>query len=273
MTQKALSHPRADDVHVVLVETTDPLNIGMVARAMSNLGFKHLHLVRPRKLDRQRSNITACQGEYLLDSMQVHDSVAEVVAQVKDVVGFEPKAGRAAYLHYELSEWVSHLKLPDSFPCALLFGSEDEGLSNRDIEHCRALVSLPTYGANYSFNLAQSVLLGLFSVTQAEPAQAGAAIEELPLWAEYSQLDHLMRETLVRSGFYSRKTNAEIPAILKSLVRRARPTKREMQILLGVFSQSAKALRGDVPVRRMIDDPPTPKFAFPADSLTFDEEE
>jgi tRNA C32,U32 (ribose-2'-O)-methylase TrmJ len=36
-----------DRIHVVLVEPGDSRNVGSVARAMLNLGYRHLHLVAP----------------------------------------------------------------------------------------------------------------------------------------------------------------------------------------------------------------------------------
>lgn len=266
-------NPLAEELHIILVEPSDPLNVGMVARAMSNLGLHHLHLVRPRGYDRQRANITACHGEYLLDTMTIHDDVAPILSPMKEVVAFEPREGRAAHLHCELHEWLPSMRNPELFPCALLFGSEDEGLSNRELEHCRALVSLPTYGPNYSFNLAQSVLLAIFSLSQLSIPAKSETFEPVGLWAEFAQLDTLIKETMTRAGFYSRKINAQIPAILKSLFRRARPSKRDIQILLGVFAQTAKTLRGDSRVVRLRTDAPSPRYRFPEDAETFQDEE
>jgi tRNA C32,U32 (ribose-2'-O)-methylase TrmJ len=39
--------PKAGRLHVILVRTRNPLNIGAVARAISNFGFDSLRLVNP----------------------------------------------------------------------------------------------------------------------------------------------------------------------------------------------------------------------------------
>ena len=60
---------------------------------------------------------------------------------------------------------------------AVLFGPEDHGLSNEDLNLCQGYVSIPT-AAYASLNLAQAVLLVAYEVHLARhgaPAADGAA--------------------------------------------------------------------------------------------------
>ena len=71
--------PKAGRLHVILVRTRNPLNIGAVARAMSNFGFDSLRVVNPytEAFREARSVIGAAQ---LLKDAQQFKSVAEAVA-------------------------------------------------------------------------------------------------------------------------------------------------------------------------------------------------
>ena len=69
-----------DRFHVVLVEPGDSLNIGAVARAMMNLGYRHLHLVAPPRYEPARAAVTACWATDILEGAAVHDSLEAALA-------------------------------------------------------------------------------------------------------------------------------------------------------------------------------------------------
>ena len=155
-----------DHIHVVLVEPGDSLNVGSVARAMSNLGFRHLHLVAPPRYDPERAAITACWAADRLGEAQHHDTLAEALAEMEHVVGFTARHGRNRPQHLLLPEWVTRTTAEPPKRTALLFGSEDDGLRREHLVNCNWLVRIPSSEENPSFNLAQSVLLTLFELSR-----------------------------------------------------------------------------------------------------------
>ena len=75
-------------IHVFLLEPLGSLNVGSVARAMSNLGFSHLHLIAPRNYHFEKAAKTACWATDVLEKIQVHDTLGEALSEMNDVVGF-----------------------------------------------------------------------------------------------------------------------------------------------------------------------------------------
>src|SRR3984957_16640283 len=73
-------------VRVVLVATRNPLNIGAVARAMSNFGFFRLSLVNPYEPSFREAKSAVGAAE-LLANAQVFATVGEAVAECTLVVG------------------------------------------------------------------------------------------------------------------------------------------------------------------------------------------
>ena len=71
--------------NVVLVEPEESLNIGSVARAMMNLGFYNLHLIRPKNYDRARAQVTACWAGTVLDQLKIHDSPELALSEMQYV--------------------------------------------------------------------------------------------------------------------------------------------------------------------------------------------
>jgi len=127
----------AEHLHVVLVEPGDPLNVGSVARAMSNLGYRHLHLVAPPRYDAERAATTACWATDLLAEARTHDSLEAALAPMQLVVGFTARHGRHRAQHVSLPRWVERMAAAPPAATALLFGPEDTDLRAEHLSPCR----------------------------------------------------------------------------------------------------------------------------------------
>src|ERR1700689_3451580 len=128
---------------VVLVETSNPLNIGAAARAMSNFGFLQLRVVNPYDVAFREAR-SAVGAAPVLAKAEEYKSVAEAVADCTLVVG------TTAVRHRELQHPLRRLeqgarlirKEARSGRVALLFGSEKFGLSNAALSHCHWLMRI-----------------------------------------------------------------------------------------------------------------------------------
>ena len=244
-----LSEQRVDHLHVVLVEPGDSLNIGSVARSMSNLGFTHLHLVAPPRYDPQKAETTACWGAPLLATAQIHDTLEDALTNMEQVVGFTARHGKDRPRHLLLPDWVAQMAPLPPRQTALLFGAEDTGLKNEVLPHCHYLIRIPTTTANPSFNLGQAVMLALYELTRTQWADLPREERQLATDQDFLQLERLVENVLQRAGFYHKGTPQPLPQVVKHLLRRIDPEQREMQILLGMFGKVDRALQGRVPTR------------------------
>jgi TrmH family RNA methyltransferase len=228
-------------VHVVLVEPAQSLNIGSVARAMSNLGFAHLHLVNPVDYQPRKAAVTACWGEQVLHDAQVHESLEEALAPMREVIGFSARRAETKAPPMLIGEWVETLAEEFPRPIALVFGPEDTGLRHEHVELCGKLVRIPTASKNPAFNLSQAVLIALYELSRTVWSEVESGPERvLPEWHQFTQLDRLIERVLTAARFFHKDTPAPIPALVKQLVRRMRPDEREMRVLLGIFGRIDK---------------------------------
>ena len=232
----------AQTFHVVLVEPQESLNIGSVARAMSNLGFTQLHLVAPRNFDVARARITACAGEGLLDRVVCHDSLEACLAPMQLVVGFSGQHGKHRPEHVLLPEWVTRYRGAPASSVALLFGPEATGLRTEHLAHCRWTVRIASASENPSFNLAQAVLLVLHELTRIS-WEHGTTPRERASMEQHYQLDRIVEEVLTRSEFYREGTPGPIPDLVKNMLRRVEPDPREMSVLMALFARINTALK------------------------------
>lgn len=235
--------------YVVLVEPQQSLNVGSVARAMGNLGFKHLRLVAPQNYSVEKAVITACWAEPILKEAQHFASLDEALADMQEVVGFSARHGETQDPPELLPEWVGRLQRTELVKTALVFGPEDTGLRIEHLDLCRRLVRIPSSSTNPAFNLSQAALIALYELSRLNWGEVSQGKERVPAeWSQFSQLDVLVDQVLNRVGFYREGNTTAITSSIKSLFRRTEPDKREMQILLGIFGRIQKALAGKVPL-------------------------
>ena len=256
----------AEWAHVVLVEPGDSLNIGAVARAMSNLGFRHLHLVAPQRYDPERAATTACWGAPVLECAHIHATLAEALADMEQVVGFSARHGADRPRHLVLDEWCARLAAEPAARTALLFGPEDHGLHTEHLEHCRWLIRIPSTDANPSFNLAQSVLLALFELSRPDWSAVAPEAKQRPTLRELTQLDRLVDKVLRQVGYFNKGTPRPIPRLVKHLLRRLDPDLREGRVLTGMFGKIHRALSGRIPIHPVEPEPDSPRAKRPAPS-------
>lgn len=239
-SEKICDLPLLDHIHVVLVDTANSLNIGSVARAMMNLGFRHLHLVKPRNFIEAKAKATACWASSLVDQAIFHEDLESALQDMQDVVGFTARHGKFRPAHVFLPEWIDELRETSLRNTALVFGSEDYCLSAEHVEQCRVLVRIPSRAENPAFNLAQSTLLALYEVSRLaneNHAHLHLPDPETPSWNEFFQLDQKIERICDRTGFYRVGSPDPIPRLVKNLIRRMKPDAREMRVLLGMFSK------------------------------------
>jgi TrmH family RNA methyltransferase len=159
---------------VVLVEPTDPVNIGGVIRAMANTGFLELRLVQPVGFDAWNVLGVAHYTQHIVEATQQYDSLRSAVDDRQLVLGLTGRHHRAARNALPLAEAVERLVAAAQADqtVAIVFGREDWGLSNDMLDACHMVTTIPTNPAYPSLNLAQATLLVLYQLFQRAGGEA-----------------------------------------------------------------------------------------------------
>ena len=150
-------------LRLVLVRTRFPENVGTAARAAANFGHAPLFLVEPERWGEagkaKALPLATNQGAPLLDTLTLSPSLAEAVAPCTLVIGTTARTGGWRRQLFTPRQAAAHVaeRLSAGEDVALVFGPEDRGLSNEDLEHCGMLVTIPTAPDASSLNLAQAV--------------------------------------------------------------------------------------------------------------------
>lgn len=226
-------------LRIVLVSPRNPLNIGAVARAMSNFGFAQLRLVNPYDAAFREAR-SAIKSQYILERAEVFDTVANAVGDCTLVVGTTAVGHRDLHVPlYGLAAAGTLIREhPGNAPVALLFGSEKFGLSNDDMSHCHWLLRIPAREEHGSMNLGQAVAVCLYELRRSPAAaehrfaprgQASAAQNE--------RVTALLLELLARSGYTNERTSQSTELKIRRLVRRLGIPGPDADTWLGILRQ------------------------------------
>ncbi len=239
-------------VAVVLVEPQNPVNIATCIRAMKNMGVSKLRLVRPVDYDPWRLEGIAHDTADIIEGILKFDSVDEALADCVRVAGFT--ARRRAAKRQTVRPGVAAMELLEfsgSGPVALMFGREDKGLSNEELDRAHLVVTIPT--TDYaSLNLSQAVLIALYELhLAAEDATRpiGVPRKDAPpaTSAEYELLFADTEKALDTINFFKTRYPEHILRSVRSLAYRAAPDSREIALLRAV---SIEVLRTVERIRR-----------------------
>jgi tRNA/rRNA methyltransferase len=147
-------------VAIVLVAPKYPENVGAAARVAMNMGISRLILVSDALPDRSRMEKMATHNAaHLIASLEHHQQLATALAPFACVVGTTARQGRQRRAVVGPGEMVAAvLPMLANNPVALVFGPEDRGLTNQDLNLCTLFTTIPTLDFS-SLNLAQAVAI------------------------------------------------------------------------------------------------------------------
>ncbi|MFH1055212.1 MAG: RNA methyltransferase [Candidatus Altiarchaeota archaeon] len=231
-----------DIFHVILVEPRYDGNIGSVARVMKNFGFRKLVLVNPPKMGPEaRKN--SMHARDIMEKARIVDSFEKVVEEFDVLVGTTAKVGgdantlRTPVFPEELAK-----ALDAKGKVGIVFGREDYGLLNEELERCDMLVTIPAHHEYPTLNLAQSACIILYELsresnkkkTGGKKFRSLSKVEKDYMLKFYDELvdevqDHLFERDLAKRTF-------------RHIVGRSFISGREAKTLMGVFRHARKKI-------------------------------
>jgi TrmH family RNA methyltransferase len=144
-------------VRFVLVAPQHPGNVGAVARAMKNMGFGDLAIVAPAAWDPEQARWMAPGCDDVLARMGHFATLDEALVGASRVVGTTARHRRGGQPVIDPATLAERVRA-ESGTTAVLFGREDHGLSEADLDRCEAVLRIPT-AEHASLNLAQAALI------------------------------------------------------------------------------------------------------------------
>lgn len=243
-------------IRVVLVEPAGALNVGSVARVMKNMGLSKLVLVKPQ-CDRlgQEARLMAVRAADVLESAREVQTLAEALQGCVKAIATSGR-DRATFTTPIETPRLALPWLLDA-PSALIFGREDSGLTNAEMNHAQRLIQIPSTDAYPSLNLAQAVAICCYELSTARASKfpTGIVPIDLPTYLPSSPPLHLaplddlegyyrqLESLLLEIGYLYPDTAPSRMEKFRKLLNRAYPTTSEVAMLRGILRQVAWALK------------------------------
>lgn len=242
-------------IRIVLVEPSHPGNIGGTARAMKTMGLEHLVLVNPARFPDPQADWRAAGAMDVLDAARVVADVAAAVAGCHFVIGTSTRA-RAIPWPVVLAKDLGPVlaEQPNDVEIAILFGREDSGLSNEELQRCHSHLQIPSSKAYGSLNLAmavQVVCYEIFQYLEQAEVQVSTTSRQLStqiaglgsrVWdkdpASAQQIDGLMQHlesVMAASGYIDKANPGHSVTRMRRLFMRQQMDETEVQILRGLL--------------------------------------
>jgi TrmH family RNA methyltransferase len=231
-----------DNIIFILYQPQDVVNVGGVARAMSNFGLRRLRLVDPAAFDAERIAGVAHQAGAIIAGIEHYPDLPTALADCGLVAATTGRARRVRYTRQPPRAAAPALlaAAQPTAPVAVLFGREDTGLPNDALSRAHLLLTIPTDPANHSLNLAQAALVVAYELWLAARTPDARPAAPLPArGAEREAMFAALEALLAGPGGRPAAHLAYDLAILRAVLLRAVPRADEAARLTDLFRRLA----------------------------------
>lgn len=240
-----------DNIRIILVNTSHPGNIGSAARAMKTMGLSELYLVDPMQFPHSKAMEMAAGADDVLEKAIVVNTVEEAIADCTLVVGTSARMRTVPWPL--LSPRAVAEKVKQEAPgsqTAILFGREQSGLTNEELQCCHVHLQIPASPEYSSLNIAAAVQVIAYELRVASLNQ-----DIVPeVWdyrlATSDELEKFfthLQEVLMEIDFLKMNAPRKLMTRLRRMFLRMRPDVMEMNILRGMLTAIQATRTGSNP--------------------------
>ncbi|MFT5082555.1 MAG: tRNA (cytidine32/uridine32-2'-O)-methyltransferase [Lentisphaeria bacterium] len=233
-----------DRIRMVMVNTSHPGNIGAAARAMKNMGLSRLVLVDPKEYPSDKAVWRAAGAVDVLDRVDVVATLDEAIGDCGLVIGTSARERRIPW------PLISPRECGDlawgeakNHEVAIVFGREDRGLTNDELQKCNYHVHIPANEDYSSLNIASALQVIVYEIRMSFLAERDGKPMHFDDWdmppAKRDDLEHYfvhLQSTLENLGFLEPGNPRQTMTRMRRLFNRVRMDKMELSIMRGMLT-------------------------------------
>jgi tRNA/rRNA methyltransferase len=231
-----------EQIKIVLVRPKYSRNIGAVCRAMKTMNLHHLWIVGNADFDRAEAERTALHATDVLEQAQLFDSLETALKDGRNpdihlIVGTTRRKGkRRKFFSLSPEELADRISTIETGQIAILFGNEETGLTDEELDLCQLAVNIPTAPAFPSLNLSHAVQIITYQLFRKLSAL------QFPLYTpidnqKMNQLISVILASLKDVGFFKQIPPDDMEHFFKDIFTRATLSGREAKQLEKIFSK------------------------------------
>ncbi len=240
----AHANTQLENIRIVLCDTTHTGNMGAAARAMKTMGLNNLRFVNPQRPPDDQAIARATGASDLLMSAPILSDLGSAIDECQLVFGSSARSRSIGWPTVTPGEAAA--LIADHNPAtkiAFLFGKEQYGLTNEQLDRCQYLVKIPANPDFSSLNLASAVQLISYQLRITLLNEHTADVPEptrqtdLPVGnAEFEGMFEHLTEVLSTIEFVDLDNPGKVLRRIRALLQRAQMSRNEAAIIRGICS-------------------------------------
>lgn len=233
----------SDRIAVVLVDPKYQGNIGAVARSMMNAGLRTLYIVGDTEIEKD-AFIRAVYGVPILEnSTRINnlDEITEkyhIVAATSSETTFNERKFRRIPVSAE-NFWKD--LIPTDRKIALVFGREDDGLRNTEVEQCNYFIHIPSSPDFPAYNLSHAVTIVLYEMIKLASGPIGS--HEMGATESSLKLLETELENVLEMSNYSSYRRRNTMVMLRRIIARSNLSDNEYHKLRGILDSVQRTMK------------------------------
>lgn len=227
------------------METSHPGNIGAVARAMKNMAMANLCLVNPKIFPSAEATARAAGSDDILANAQLYDTLSDAIADCQVVFGTSARSRTISWP--ELTPRACAEKVIINEPgkkVAIVFGRENSGLTNQELDLCHYLLRIPCNSDYSSLNVAAAVQVICYEFFVAAGLSQNDRVDKqdnntVVTKEQMEQFYNHLHQTLLDIGFILHPDKSlTIMRRLRRIFNRVQLDNKEVDMLRGILRMS-----------------------------------
>ncbi|MBT4653774.1 MAG: RNA methyltransferase [Thiotrichales bacterium] len=231
-----------DKVRIVMVNTTEPGNIGAAARAMKNMMLTQLYLVAPSNYPSAVATARASGADDVLSNAIVCSSLEEALIGVNLVIGASARQRNIKWRQLDVIETCNEIQssvVSNNQEVAVVFGTENSGLTNEELDLCSILMTIPGNPQYFSLNVASAIQVFAYqNYVSTVEGKFDNTLGELANFEDLNSFYKHLEQALEHLGYFdSKKPQNLLMRRLRRFFGRSVPEKEEVAILRGILNK------------------------------------
>lgn len=228
------------NIRVVLVEPEHEGNVGSIARLMKNFGLSQLWLVNPQISFGSEAYARAVHASDLLDCCHIVQNLKQACLDMDWIIGttaiYAKKSSNLRRTTITPEELAKQSAFQERSRLALLFGREGRGLSNKELDLCDVVVSIPSSSQYQTLNIASASAIIFYELWKKRSHELQGATRAIDVYTKLRLLQ-FFTELVEKEGLPPHRKRLATKAF-RNIVSRAFISHREAHLLLGVFRRA-----------------------------------
>jgi len=229
-----------NNVRIVLVGTTHPGNIGAAARAMKTMSQDNLYLVNPKEFPSAVATARATGADDILANASIHDDLKSAISDCELVITTSARTRSIPWPMVTPRECAEKVTELNGANVAIVFGRENSGLSNEEMELGNLVLQIPTNTEYSSLNLASAVQIICYELFLKRNVNEDTIKKEKVPFVTQDKIElfyeHL-EECMIEIGYHDVNYPRRLMHRMRRLFNRAQLDESEWKILRGFLAK------------------------------------